>query len=146
VVVASSRPGLRGSRLDNYTTDGPNQVWCIDRHDKLAPYGIQIDAAIDAYSRNIIWWYCGTANRAQLSAETLLAGDAQLAMFTQAAMLESWSEEEVASITISDCFIRSPSVHNVKIENLRCQLKGHSDRQVAQSILATPEMRTLSRG
>lgn len=147
VGVASRRPGLRRSRLDNYITDGPNQVWCIDGHDKLAPYGIQIYAAVDAYSRKIIWWYCGTANRAQLSvlkqyleaveqldicpnflradkgAETLLAGDAQLAMFTQAAMSEGWSEEEVASITISDCFIWGPSVHNVKIEGLWRQLR-----------------------
>jgi len=34
-------------------TDGLNQVWCIDGHDKLSAYLIQIYAAVDAYSRKI---------------------------------------------------------------------------------------------
>jgi hypothetical protein len=38
-------------------------------------------------------------------------------------MLDGWSEEEVGSITISDCFIWGPSFHNVKIEGLWRQLR-----------------------
>ena len=51
----------------NYTTPGPNHHWACDGHDKLAKYGIQIYAGIDAYSRKIIWFYCGNANRSQFS-------------------------------------------------------------------------------
>jgi hypothetical protein len=145
--VERRRPRLRRSRLDNYITDGPNHIWCIDGHDKLSSYGIQIYAAVDAYSRKIIWWYCGTANRAQYSvlsqyleavsqgqvcpnflradkgAETLLAGEAHLAMYVEAAVREGWSQQELLSITVEDCFIWGPSVHNVKIEGLWRQLR-----------------------
>jgi transposase InsO family protein len=43
----------------NFQTQGPNWLWAIDGHMKLARYGIQIYGAIDAYSRRIIWLYVG---------------------------------------------------------------------------------------
>jgi hypothetical protein len=52
--VAFRTPGQRIPRLENYVTSGPNFLWCLDGHDKLAQYGIQIYAAVDAYSRKII--------------------------------------------------------------------------------------------
>jgi hypothetical protein len=39
-----------------FLVPGPNYQWCIDGHDKLKAYGFEIYAAIDAYSRNIIWF------------------------------------------------------------------------------------------
>ncbi|KAM4060319.1 hypothetical protein HRG_014236 [Hirsutella rhossiliensis] len=42
-----------------FLVPGPNYQWCIDGHDKLKAYGFEIYAAIDAYSRNIIWFYIG---------------------------------------------------------------------------------------
>lgn len=42
-----------------YIVDGPNAVWSVDGYEKLANWGIQIYAAIDAYSRYIIWFYVG---------------------------------------------------------------------------------------
>src|SRR5690348_10756476 len=54
-------------RVENYVTWGPNFMWCLDGHDKFSQYGLQIYAAVDAYSRKIIWFYCGNSNRAQLS-------------------------------------------------------------------------------
>ena len=39
--VASRLPGLRRARLENYTTSGPNFLWCLDGHDKLAQYGAE---------------------------------------------------------------------------------------------------------
>jgi hypothetical protein len=39
--VASRVPGLRRARLENYTTSGPNFLWCLDGHDKLAQYGAE---------------------------------------------------------------------------------------------------------
>ena len=52
--VEARRPGFGQLRLENYMTDGLNQVWCIDGHDKLSAYLIQIYTAVDAYSRKII--------------------------------------------------------------------------------------------
>jgi hypothetical protein len=47
--------------------------------DKLAQYGIEIYAAVDAYSRKIIWFYVGNSNRTQLSVlrQYLLAVEAR---------------------------------------------------------------------
>src|SRR4051812_25370585 len=100
----------RFSRLDNYVTSGPNFLWCLDGHDKLTQYWIQIYAAVDAYSRKIIWSYCGNANRAQLSVlrqyltavksqgfcpnflrtdkgtETIMLADAHFSLYVEAAL------------------------------------------------------------
>ncbi|KAJ8040865.1 hypothetical protein HOLleu_15291 [Holothuria leucospilota] len=38
-----------------YRNPGPSYMWHIDSYDKLKPYGICINAAIDGFSRNIIW-------------------------------------------------------------------------------------------
>src|SRR5207248_7760718 len=65
--VASRVPGMRKKRLENYITAGPDYLWCLDGHDKLAQYGIEIYDAIDAYSRKIIWSYVGNSNRTRLS-------------------------------------------------------------------------------
>jgi hypothetical protein len=50
-----------------YVVPGPNFIWSIDGHDKLKPYGIEIYACIDAYSRYIIWIYIGTSNSTAVS-------------------------------------------------------------------------------
>jgi hypothetical protein len=65
--VASRLPGLRKIRLENYITPGPNLLWYLDGHDKFSQYGIQIYAAVDAYSRKIIWFYVGNSNRTAIS-------------------------------------------------------------------------------
>jgi hypothetical protein len=43
----------------NFTTPGPDSLWAIDGHHKLSRWGFEIYAAIDAYSRKIIWIYVG---------------------------------------------------------------------------------------
>ena len=50
-----------------YTTLGPNDLWCLDAHCKLEDFGIQIYAAIDAFSRYILWIYVGISSRTQIS-------------------------------------------------------------------------------
>lgn len=50
-----------------FLVPGPNYQWCIDGHDKLKAYGFEIYAAIDAYSRNIIWFYVGHTATTALS-------------------------------------------------------------------------------
>jgi hypothetical protein len=37
-----------------YIVLGPDFIWSIDRHDKLAAWGIQIYARTNAYTRKII--------------------------------------------------------------------------------------------
>lgn len=48
-----------------YMVPGPNFVWSNDGHDKFSFWGIQIYAAIDAFSRYIIWCCIGISNRPQ---------------------------------------------------------------------------------
>ncbi|PWW78066.1 hypothetical protein C7212DRAFT_61139, partial [Tuber magnatum] len=50
-----------------FIVKGPNRVWSIDGHDKLSRFGFQIYAAIDAYSRYIIWFFIGHSNRTAVS-------------------------------------------------------------------------------
>lgn len=38
-----------------FISPGPNYTWHIDGYDKLKPYGFPIHAAIDGYSRKILW-------------------------------------------------------------------------------------------
>lgn len=38
-----------------YWGKGPNYLWHMDSYDKLKPYGLCINGAIDGYSRKIIW-------------------------------------------------------------------------------------------
>lgn len=50
-----------------FVVPGPNFIWSVDGYDKLKPYGIEIYACIDAYSRFIVWIYVGISNATQLS-------------------------------------------------------------------------------
>jgi len=53
--VARRKPGKGNrQRRAEFINPGPDHLWCIDGHDKLSPWGIQLYAAIDAYSRKII--------------------------------------------------------------------------------------------
>jgi hypothetical protein len=65
--VDSRRRGMKRKRRMNYETRGPNWLWCVDGHDKLQRYGIEIYGCVDAYSRKIIWWYVGLSNRTGIS-------------------------------------------------------------------------------
>jgi hypothetical protein len=140
--VTSRKPGLRKARLENYTTLGPNFLWCLDGHDKLAQYGMNIYAAVDAYSRKIIWFYCGASNRTAISVvnqyfnavqatgicprfirtdrgtETVLLADLHFSFYVEAALREQWPEEDYELIRISDCYIYGPSTKNIRAEGL----------------------------
>jgi hypothetical protein len=49
----------RQRRKGEYLVRGPNFIWSVDGHEKLKPYGFEIYACIDAYSRYIVWIYVG---------------------------------------------------------------------------------------
>ena len=141
--TAARTPGLRRARIKNYITDGPNQLWCLDGHDKISQYYIQIYAAVDAYSRKVLWIYCGTANRAKYSilyqylqtvrllgrcpryirtdkgSETGAVAAAQFRLFIEHAFKEpGWSDAEYEALSLSDCYVYGPSTANVRIESL----------------------------
>ncbi len=46
----------------DYVNPGPNFMWHSDSYDKLKPYGICINGAIDGYSRRILWLEVGPSN------------------------------------------------------------------------------------
>ncbi|PYH67139.1 uncharacterized protein BO88DRAFT_344940, partial [Aspergillus vadensis CBS 113365] len=51
----------------SYMNPGPDHFWSVDGYMKLEPYGIRIHAAIDAYTRYIIWVYIGIDTRTSVS-------------------------------------------------------------------------------
>jgi hypothetical protein len=128
--VASRLPGLRKTRLENYIT-GPNFLWCLDGHDKFSQYGIQIYAAVDAYSRKIIWFYVGNSNRTAINVvrqyftavqatgicpqyiridrgtETVLFADLHFSLYIEAALREQWSDEVSTNTDLRLLYIRS---------------------------------------
>ena len=60
-------PGMKKKRQDNYVVPGPDWLWCLDGHDKLSRFGIEIYACVDAFSRKIIWSFVDSSNRTQVS-------------------------------------------------------------------------------
>ncbi|KAG6259816.1 hypothetical protein E4U48_000355, partial [Claviceps purpurea] len=65
-VVQRRSPGnftFRG----NFRVSGPNFFWCLDGYEKLSRFGFEVYACIDAYSRCVIWLYCGRSATTALS-------------------------------------------------------------------------------
>jgi hypothetical protein len=52
---------------EEYIVLGPDYIWSLDGYNKLLDWGIEIYAAIDAYSQFIIWIYVGISNRTEQS-------------------------------------------------------------------------------
>jgi hypothetical protein len=64
--IVSRLPSQRRERV-NYMSPGPNDVWHIDRHMKLEPFDFEIYAAIDGYSRYLVWFYISVSARTAVS-------------------------------------------------------------------------------
>jgi len=64
--VTSRIPGMKKKCRENYAVLGPDWLWCLDGQDKLARYGIEIYAGVDAYSRKIVWLFFGCSSRTQV--------------------------------------------------------------------------------
>jgi hypothetical protein len=131
---------MKRKRRGEYIVDGPNFLWSIDGHDKLANYGIQIYAGIDAYSRRVLWLYVGNSNRTQLSvvrqflnvvqehnlcpdyirsdrgSETPLVADAQYSFYIAKQRAEGVTEEALEALSLRECYFFGVSTSNVKIE------------------------------
>ncbi|KAI1808179.1 hypothetical protein F4811DRAFT_572075 [Daldinia bambusicola] len=114
---------------------GPNQIWCIDGHDKLKRWGIYVYAAVDGYSRYITWfhvaWFGGTSIstliqylqvvrelgwvprtvRADRGKEVPLLAAAHWAF-----VREAYSNQDGSSVEFGDCFYYGRSMDNTRIE------------------------------
>jgi hypothetical protein len=152
--IQSRRPQKKKKRLENYEVPGPDWLWCLDGHDKLAKYGIEIYACVDAYSRKIIWFYVGSSNRTQVSVvrqyltavkamgycpsflrtdkgrETPMMADAQYYFYHTACFEDTTIPDEIFDqICFADCYIYGTSIHNVKIESLWHRMRQGSTDQ-----------------
>ncbi|KAM7382146.1 hypothetical protein PAMA_012828 [Pampus argenteus] len=113
-----------------YQNPGPNFLWHVDSYDKLKPYGICINGAIDGFSRMVIWLhaYCtnsdprviakyfidevssrnGTAARIRSDLGTENCYIEQMQMFLRHDHLDNFSHR---------CYLYGSSNHNQRIEN-----------------------------
>jgi len=148
-LASRGRVGQRKPRK-NYVVPGPDWLWCLDGHDKLSRYGIAIYGCVDAYSRNIIWFYVGSSNRTAVSVvcqyleavglrdkcpNYLRTDDGtEISMMADAQYFLYWADqvkeyeagrrtaEDLAGVTVRDCFITGKSTANIRIEGLWGQL------------------------
>jgi hypothetical protein len=137
----------------NFCTPGPNFLWAIDGHHKLTRFGIQIYAAIDAYSRKIIWIYVGhdaitpiSVARQFLAAiketgvvpyrirsdrggETPIIADLQYELRRHTEVYSGLIlEEEMESFDFDETFLFGTSMKNQRIESWWAKLQGNALR------------------
>jgi hypothetical protein len=115
---------------------GPNFIWSIDGYLKLAPYGIEVYAAIDAYSRYIIWVYVGITARTAVSVLRQFLDVVEVAQLQPRFIRSDRGTETVLlaeahhklqrslhpEITISECYLYGTSTSNQRIEAWWLQL------------------------
>ncbi|KAF1936682.1 hypothetical protein EJ02DRAFT_479412 [Clathrospora elynae] len=123
-------------RRGEYIVPGPNWCWSINGHNKLKPYGIQIYACIDAYSRYVIWAYVGVSAATSLSVlHQYLHTVKEMGVYPQFLRSDCGSETGQISyahfmlssshregITWDDCYMYGTSTANQRIESWWQQL------------------------
>ncbi|KAG8674007.1 hypothetical protein FPOAC1_007326 [Fusarium poae] len=126
-------------RRTGWAPAGPDFIWSLDAYDKLKAWGIEIYAAIDAYSRYITWFYCGiSANtsrsvveqylyalqqretmpyliRSDRGNETLLMAGAHY--YLSQAQVRKRNNTTLDQVQFDDVWIYGKSTHNEKIES-----------------------------
>ncbi|KAJ5454040.1 uncharacterized protein N7458_004996 [Penicillium daleae] len=74
-----------------YWCPGPNFVWHVDGYMKLAQFGVEVYAAIDGYSRYILWIYVGISTRTAVFDPEAAHGDCfWLGRSTDNQRIEAW--------------------------------------------------------
>ena len=112
-----------------YRNLGPNYLWHMDSYDKLKPYGICINGAIDGFSRQIIWLKADKTNSNPrliagyyMSAVKSLKGvpsrlRADLGMENSCvSQLQTFLRSYNADVYANRSYITGPSNHNQRIE------------------------------
>ena len=117
-------------RRGEYIVPGPNYIWSVDGYMKLEPYGIEIYAGIDAYSRYIIWIYCGITARTALSVLNQFLDIVETVQLQPQKIRSDHGSERGRfqniylqlqqaydpSIQLADCWIEGRSTENQRIE------------------------------
>lgn len=131
-------------RRTGWTSPGPDFVWSIDGHAKLARWGFEVYGAIDAYSRYITWFYVGNSAataqsvaiqylwavghlqyvpqlvRSDRGKETVLLCAAHFYLSQlqrkKRFVSEETGQEYEADLTFRDCCVYGKSIHNSRIE------------------------------
>ncbi|KAI8963489.1 hypothetical protein F5Y11DRAFT_319396 [Daldinia sp. FL1419] len=131
----------------DFNVPGPNFLWSLDGYAKLADFGFQIYACIDAYSRMIIWIYVGRSattaistlkqylrtiiasgvrpcfTRADHGVETPLWAGAQATLADEDQTVVSYEDENGniyhhrQGTRLSSVHLTGPSPKNIKIES-----------------------------
>ncbi|KAK0151963.1 hypothetical protein N1851_006662 [Merluccius polli] len=125
-------------RRRQYQNPGPNFLWHVDGYDKLKPYGICINGAVDGFSRMVIWLHAYSTNsnprviagyfideaenrggthsriRTDLGTENCVMG--QMQVFLRSTHDDEFSER---------CYITGSSNHNQRIEQWWGFLRTH---------------------
>jgi hypothetical protein len=126
----------------NFITPGPDSLWAIDGHHKLTRWGFEIYAAIDAYSRKIIWAYVGVDAvtsisvakqyldtikrtgvipyrlRADRGSETPIIGDIQYELRRQTEFFNGEIlQHEIEDFPFDQAFLFGTSMKNQRIES-----------------------------
>lgn len=158
--TAARRPGPKKRKRTGgeYIVRGPDWLWCIDGHDKFRNYGIGIYAAVDAFSRKILWFYLGNSNRRGVSIlrqavttirslgrcprfwrsdhgnEVLMLADAHFSFYREYKRSQGFTDDEVDSIRVRQCYMFGSSTANIKIESVWMRMIGS---QTATWIVST---------
>lgn len=128
---------LRYRRV-GWTAPGPDFIWSLDAYDKLKSWGFEVYAAIDAYSRMIVWFYCGVSSstsrsvlaqylnvleergkmpnliRSDRGRETILMAAAHYYLAQTRVRVRDGIMQD---INFRDCWVYGKSTHNEKIES-----------------------------
>jgi hypothetical protein len=121
-----------------YIVPGPNYLWSIDGHCKLDFVGIEIYAAIDAYSRFITWIYVGisshtavsvliqylTTLRAEGVQPQFIRSDRGVETTLLAAAHHAFMKKHKAELAFPECYWYGTSTANQRIEAWWAQLTG----------------------
>lgn len=106
-----------------YIVPGPNFVWSVDGYCKLRPYGVEIYACIDAYSRYIVWVYIG------ISASTAVSCAHQYFQALEEVQLQPRfirSDRGVETVILADAHYQLQTLYEPDLEFQECYLYGTS--------------------
>ncbi|XP_070410032.1 uncharacterized protein [Nothobranchius furzeri] len=120
-----------------YVNPGPNFMWHVDSYDKLKPFGICINGAIDGFSRVMIWLHAYSTNNDPKVIAGYFITEVEKRMGTAARIRSDLGTENVIMAemqrflrwtqdqNVRNSFITGSSNHNQRIEGWWAFLRRH---------------------
>ncbi|KAL3983607.1 DnaJ-like proiein [Sarotherodon galilaeus] len=120
-----------------YVNPGPNFMWHVDSYDKLKPFGICINGAIDGFSRVMIWLHAYSTNNDPKVIAGYFIAEVEKRMGTPARIRSDLGTENVIMAemqrflqwtmdpNVRNYFITGSSNHNQRIEDWWAFLRRH---------------------